>query len=229
VAGTLGAVLFDVDFTLVRPGPELGPEGYRRLGERFGLELDPSRYDDARFAAQADLKRHPELEHDDELWIAFTVDIIRGMGGAGPAVQACAVEMVALWEHSHNFVLFEDTVPALGELRRHRLRIGLVSNTGRNLAAFVEHHGLDVDVAVGSRAHGKTKPDPSIFEAALVALDVEASAAAMVGDSIEDDIEGALALGMRALLLDRAGRFPDFEPRLNDLFGLPAALGLVRA
>jgi hypothetical protein len=42
------AVLFDVDFTIARPGPELGPEGYRRLGARFGLELDPSRYADAR-------------------------------------------------------------------------------------------------------------------------------------------------------------------------------------
>ena len=42
------AVLFDVDFTIARPGPELGPEGYQRLGERFGLELDPSRYATAR-------------------------------------------------------------------------------------------------------------------------------------------------------------------------------------
>ena len=49
---TLRAVLFDVDFTLARPGPELGPEGYRRMGERFGLTLDPARYDDARAEAR---------------------------------------------------------------------------------------------------------------------------------------------------------------------------------
>jgi putative hydrolase of the HAD superfamily len=224
----LTAVLFDVDFTLVRPGPELGPEGYRRLGERFGLALDPGRYDDARYAAQADLKRHPELEHDDELWIAFTEDIVRGMGGVGDGVRACAVEMVTLWEHSHNFELFEDTLPVLEELRSYGLRIGLVSNTGRDLVHFVAHHRLDVDVAIGSRGHGKTKPDPTIFEAALRVLEVEPQSAAMVGDSIEDDVEGALALGMRALLIDRAGRFPNFEPRLIDLYGLPAALGLVR-
>ena len=51
----------------------------------------------------------------------------------------------------------------------------------------------------------------------------------MVGDSVEDDIEGALALGMRAFLLDRDGRFPDFEPRIDDLRALPAALGLSSA
>src|SRR5207237_3542042 len=84
----LEAVLFDVDFTLVRPGPELGPEGYRRLGERHGLALEPGRYDAARALAIETLKRHPELRHDDEIWIAFTEVIVRGVGGdaggAGP-------------------------------------------------------------------------------------------------------------------------------------------------
>jgi len=47
----------------------------------------------------------------------------------------------------------------------------------------------------------------------------------MVGDSVEDDIEGALALGMRAILLDREGLYPDVEPRIADLAALPAALG----
>jgi FMN phosphatase YigB (HAD superfamily) len=48
----------------------------------------------------------------------------------------------------------------------------------------------------------------------------------MVGDTIEDDVDGALAVGMRALLLDREGRYPDVEGRLDDLRGLAAALGL---
>jgi len=45
------AVLFDVDFTLARPGPELMPEGYVRCGELHGLSLDVTRYEDARTAA----------------------------------------------------------------------------------------------------------------------------------------------------------------------------------
>jgi putative hydrolase of the HAD superfamily len=90
----------------------------------------------------------------------------------------------------------------------------------------VAHHALDVDVALGSGAHGKTKPHPAIFEAALDQLGVTAEEAAMVGDSPEDDIEGALALGMRAFLVDREGRFPEVEGRLLDLRALPAALGL---
>jgi len=224
----LRAVLFDVDFTLVRPGPELGPEGYRRLGERHGLTLEPASYEAARAAAVGSLTRHPELRHDDELWIAFTEAIVRGMGGDAAGARACAEEMTAAWELHHNFELFEDVFPVLEELRGHGLRTGLVSNTGRDLEAFVVHHGLDVDVAIGSRAHGTTKPDPTIFRAALARLEVEPADAAMVGDSLEDDIEGAAALGLRAILLDRDGFHPEFVPRLEDLYGLPAALGLSR-
>jgi HAD superfamily hydrolase (TIGR01549 family) len=223
---SLKAVLFDVDFTLVKPGPDLGPEGYQLLGRRFGLELDPARYGEARAAAVETVERHPELDHDEEVWVLFTEQIIRGMGGDSDRAYECAVEMTRAWEHAHNFELFEDTLPVLAELREHGLKIGLVSNTGRDLAAFVAHHALDVDAAVGSAAHGKTKPHPSIFEAALEQLGVAAEDAAMVGDSPEDDVEGARALGMRAFLVDREDRYPEIADRLPDLRALPAALGL---
>ena len=223
------AVLFDVDFTLAKPGPDLGPEGYRVLGARFGLELDPARYDEARIAAIETLERHPELEHDEEVWVAFTERIVRGMGGDADAARECAVEMTHAWAQAENFELYEDVLPVLAELRRLGLGIGLVSNTGRDLDAFVAHHGLDVDVAISSGAHGKTKPHESIFRAALEGLGVEPHNAAMVGDSLDDDVEGAGALGMRGLLVDREGRHPEWEGRLTDLRELPAALGLSTA
>jgi putative hydrolase of the HAD superfamily len=222
----LRAVLFDVDFTLVKPGPDLGPEGYRLLGRRFGLELDPARYAEARAAAIETVERHPELDHDEEVWVLFTERIIRGMGGDSDRAYECAVEMTRGWEQAANFELFEDTLPVLAELRAHGLKIGLVSNTGRDLAAFVAHHALDVDAALGSAKHGKTKPHPAIFLSALEELGVRAEEAAMVGDSPEDDIAGARALGMRAFLVDREGRFPEAVGRLPDLLALPAALGL---
>jgi HAD superfamily hydrolase (TIGR01662 family) len=225
---TFRAVLFDVDFTLVRPGPELGPEGYRRVGERFGLTLDPARYEDARLRAIEELQRHPELEHDDEIWVAFTERIVRHMGGDAEGAYECALELTRAWEQHHNFELYEDSLPAIAELRRHGLRIALVSNTGRDLDAFVRHHRLDVDAAVGSRAHGRTKPHESIFRAALERLGVAPEEAAMVGDSIQDDLEGARALGITAFLVDREGRHPDRDDTLPSLLALPAALGLPR-
>ena len=222
----LRAVLFDVDFTLVKPGPLLGPDGYRAAGERCGLALEPARYAEARAAAIEDLEHHPELDHDEEVWVRFTEDIVRGMGGDGPGVHDVAVEITRGWEQSDNFELYEDALPVLEEVRRHGLKVALVSNTSRDLDAFIRHFRLDVDAWLSSGTHGKVKPSPTIFRAALELLEVEPKEAAMVGDSPLDDVEGAKALGMRAFLLDREGRFPERDDTLPDLRALPRALGL---
>jgi HAD superfamily hydrolase (TIGR01549 family) len=224
----LRAVLFDVDFTLCRPGPELSAERYARVAARHGATLDAGSYDDAREAAALNLKRHPELLHDDTIWHRFTEEIFLGMGGPREIASECATEIEQGWEVSENFELFEDALPVLEELRAAELRLGLVSNGIRDLHEFVAHHRLDVDAIIGSRAHGYVKPHPTIFQAALQQLGAEPAAAVMVGDSLEEDVEGARALGMRAILIDRTDRHPEVEERLTDLYGLPAALGLRR-
>jgi putative hydrolase of the HAD superfamily len=220
--------LFDVDFTLFRPGPELGPEGYRRVGERHGLTLDPDRYVEARVGSIEKLNRERDLVHDEQVWIAFTEEIVLGMGGDPSGARACAIDMVREWERHENFTLYEDALPVLADLRARGIRIGLVTNGQRDLEEFVRHHRLEVDAMVGSRAHGRIKPHPSIFVAALRQLEVAPDDAAMVGDSYEDDIEGARALGMRAIFLDREGLRPAEPDRIDTLLALPAALGLAR-
>ena len=225
---SLLAVLFDVDFTLARPGPELGPEGYVRAGERHGMTLDPARYEEGREAALAALERHPELEHDDAIWFTFTERIVLAMGGRQPASYDCAVEITRGWEKHDNFELYEEVAPVLDELRAAGLKIGLVSNSARDVHAFARHHGLEIDAGISSFHHGRTKPHASIFRAVLDLLDVAPAEAAMVGDTIDADVDGAVALGMRAVLVDRLGRHPEFAPRIDDLYALPAALGLHR-
>jgi putative hydrolase of the HAD superfamily len=222
----LRAVLLDVDFTLFRPGPELGPAGYERAGARHGLTLDGARYDAARLAALEGLQRHPELVHDEELWITFTEAIVRGMGGDADGSRSCALDLVREWERHENFFLYEDALPALKALRSYGLLIGLVSNGQRDLEEFARHHSLDVDVCVGSLRHGHVKPHRSIFEAALRAVGAAPDEAAMVGNSFADDIAGARALGMRAILLDRDGLHEGEPDRIDTLLALPAALGL---
>jgi putative hydrolase of the HAD superfamily len=91
---------------------------------------------------------------------------------------------------------------------------------------FARHHALDVDVGISSFHHGRTKPHASIFRAVLDLLAVEPAEAVMVGDTIADDIEGARALGMEAILVDRQEIHPDFEPRIETLGELALKLGL---
>jgi HAD superfamily hydrolase (TIGR01662 family) len=217
VAVVIRAVLFDVDFTLARPGPELMPEGYVSCAARHGLTLDAARYEAARDAAFVDLQHHPELDHDEEIWVAFTERIVVGMGGVQPASRDVAVELTARWQQHANFELYDDTLPTLRALRDRGIKIGLVSNSARDVREFAVHHALDIDAGISSFQHGKTKPHASIFRAVLDLLEVEPREALMVGDSVDADIDGARALGMRAVLLDRLGLCPDFEPRIESL------------
>jgi HAD superfamily hydrolase (TIGR01549 family) len=221
----LRAVVFDVDFTLARPGPDLGPAGYRALGLRYGLSLDPARYDAARAAAVAEVRQHPELDHDDETWVLFTERIIQGMGGVGET-HAAAIEMERRWTQSAHFELYDDALPVLELLSRRGLKIGLLSNSSRDLGEFVVHHGLAADALLTSASHGKTKPHRAIFRAILDLLEVGAAEALMVGDTLSEDVEGARAAGMRAVLLDREGRHPGVADRLEDLRGLPALIAV---
>jgi HAD superfamily hydrolase (TIGR01662 family) len=211
------AVLFDVDFTLARPGPELMPEGYVTCGATHGLTLEPSRYEAAREAAFVDLQRHPDMDHDEEIWVAFTERIVLGMGGTPPASRHVAVELTARWAQHTNFELYDDVLPTLRELRERGIKIGVVSNSSRDVREFAKHHVLDIDAGISSFHHGKTKPHASIFRAVLELLEVEPHEALMVGDTIDADIEGPLAIGMQAVLLDRYGLHPEFAPRIESL------------
>jgi putative hydrolase of the HAD superfamily len=94
--------------------------------------------------------------------------------------------------------------------------------------AFARHHALDIDAGISSFHHGKTKPHASIFRAVLDLLEVPPEQAAMVGDTIDADIDGALAIGMRAVLVDRLDQHPDVADRIPDLRALPGVLGVNR-
>jgi putative hydrolase of the HAD superfamily len=130
--------------------------------------------------------------------------------------------MEGAWAHAHHFELYEDALPTLAALRDRGLKLGLLSNSARDLEEFVGHHGLMVDAVLTSRVHGKTKPHETIFRRMLELLDVLPGDALMVGDTIEDDVEGATAVGMRAVLVDREGRYgvPDSIADLRALLSL---------
>lgn len=92
-----------------------------------------------------------------------------------------------------------------GLLARHRdrFRYALVSNFTSNLPFILEELGaIQVfDAVLCSAIEGTKKPERVIFQRALAALEVEAGQAAMIGDSLGNDIVPAKQLGMRAVWL----------------------------
>jgi putative hydrolase of the HAD superfamily len=90
------------------------------------------------------------------------------------------------------------------------------------LASFQSHFDLQglISAAVSSSEHGFMKPHPSVFSAALQLVSVPAGEAVMVGDSVRQDIEGAIRAGMRAVLLHRGGSAPAGVDGLREM-GVP--------
>jgi putative hydrolase of the HAD superfamily len=218
------AVFFDVDFTLIYPGPTFRGEGYREFCARHGMIADPSRFAHAVASAAPLLDGPEDAAYDPELYVAYTRHIIEQMGATGPSIDACAREIYAEWAACQHFELYDDVPAVLGELSRRGLRVGIISNSHRCLASFQSHFELQglITASVSSSEHGLMKPHPSIFLAALQLVGADPSEAVMVGDSVRQDIEGGLKAGMRAVLLQRSGDAPD---RAREL-GVPVIASL---
>src|SRR5579864_3284879 len=170
--------------------------------------------------------------YDADIFVAYTRHIVEQMGGRGPRLDDCAREIYAEWAACQHFELYDEVPQVLREIAAAGVRIGLISNTHRCLASFQTHFDLQglISATVSSSGHGFMKPHPSIFSAALQLVDDKPSDAMMVGDSLRQDVEGALRAGMQAVLLHRGDRptpeavGPLGVPVIRSLVDLPALL-----
>jgi len=226
--GRTRAVFFDVDFTLIRPGPAFEGSGYRDFCARHGVHVDPALFATAVAAASPLLDSAGDI-YSAQVFIDYTRRIIEGMGGTGAHVDRAARDVFDAWSSCHHFNLYDDVADVLRELHGRGLTIGLISNTQRCLASFQSHFALDglFSVAVSSAEHGYMKPHPSIFQSALQRANTSVEESVMVGDSLNHDVLGARQIGMRAVLVCRAGvpaPCPADVPVITTLRQLPGLL-----
>jgi len=227
------AVFFDVDFTLIHPGPTFLGQGYQTFCARHGIDVDAAKFAEAVAGAAPLLDGPEDTRYTDEIFIVYTRRIIEGMGGTGSTLDACAQEIYREWAACHHFELYDDVPDVLRELASAGVRIGLISNSHRCLASFQSHFELQglITATVSSSEHGFMKPHPSIFSAALQLVNVSPAEAVMVGDSLRHDVEGAMRAGMRGVLLHR-GDAPATRARelgvpvIRSLRDLPRLLAL---
>lgn len=222
------AVFFDVDFTLIHPGPAFQGHGYREFCAAHGVDVDATAFDGAVAAASSLLDASPGV-YDPEIFVRYTSRIIEGMGGRGDGVEKAAREIYDQWAACHHFEMYAEVPDVLRAIRGRGVSVGLISNTQRCLSTFADHFELRglFDVTLSSSQHGYMKPHPSIFEAALSAVGSRPEEAVMVGDSLAHDIAGAMAIGMRGVLVARAGRpaaAPADLPVIQSLRELPELL-----
>jgi len=204
------AVFFDVDFTLIHPGPRFQASGYVETCVRHGLTVDPAKFESAVVGAAEVLDSTDQL-FNPQVYIDYTARIIQLMGGDAARSLEPAREIYDDWAVNHHFTLYDDVDPTLRALKARGLQLGLITNGHRSLTAFQSHFDLDglIDVTLSSRQHGYMKPHASIFRAALELAQAKPEESVMVGDSYTHDVLGAESVGMRGVLIARGGDAPE--------------------
>jgi putative hydrolase of the HAD superfamily len=154
-------------------------------------------------------------------WLYFNLIFQHAGVPLGPEVEAALEELHAyhrttnLWE-----LVPPGVVPALAALRQRGLKLTIVSNANGKLRVLFERLALAgcVDCLLDSHDEGVEKPDPRFFEIALARSGARRESTIHVGDLYHVDVEGARAAGLRGVLLDEAGLYPDVDcPRVRSL------------
>ena len=231
---TVKAVFFDLYNTIAGFDPPR-EELQARAAADFGIALTHEGIGrgyhaaDAFFASTTSARPIREMSQDEqERFFSRYQQLV--LGGAGHDVDLdTAGEM---WRRvrsqQYGMKLFDDVIPAFDDLRGGGRTVGVISNYARGGAAIADDLGFagHVDFVVTSLEAGAQKPDPAIFEMALDRASVDAAEAVHVGDQLESDIRGALAAGIRPVLIDRYAGHVGYvdHPRIERLDELPAVL-----
>ncbi len=228
------AVFFDMYGTLAGFKPPRF-EVQSEACAKFGVEVTPEGVIKGYAAADAymtDENAHNPLrlrteEERDDFFARYERLVLRGSG-----VEVSLDIARDIWRRllkiPHSLAAFDDVAPALSLLKARQLTLGLISNIDRDGGELLADLGLEdyIDFTVTSAEVGAEKPDPAVFKAALSKAGAGPSDAVHVGDQPSSDIEGALAVGISPVLLDRDGIHPVYDrcPRVETLAEIPDLL-----
>jgi putative hydrolase of the HAD superfamily len=229
MGGVVSAVIFDFYGTLARFA-DTSVSNYETVFAAHGYQperaiLDDyfSRYDGVEHGA------HSVNEEAYEAWVRLRLrDLTSACGVPDPHVDHLIDALRASDQGA--MVPYAESAPTLESLRASGLAIGVCSNWGWELNAFLDQVGLLglVDVGVTSARAGARKPHPDIYAASLSALEVDPAQVVFVGDSWEPDVRGPRRMGMTAVHVwreeERQGMdAPALQPgdhRVGDLRGV---------
>jgi putative hydrolase of the HAD superfamily len=219
-----GAVLIDALGTLV----ELQPPA-PRLRALLAAEGFPVAEERARAAFRAEIAYYLEHHLDgrtreglEELRDRCAATMLEALALPGLDHALARRAMLAALE----FTPYPDAAPALRALRAGGHRIAILSNWDCSLEDWLAPSGLleFVEGVITSAVAGAAKPDPAIFSRALALLGAEAEGSVHVGDSLDKDVEGARAAGIRAILVARDRDAPAGVEAIGSLADLPSLL-----
>ena len=221
------AVFFDAGYTLLCMDP---PQEtlFLRICSEMAISVDSSRLPHAVKNANAMLAPQAPAhapapyspERVDRFWIEYHRTILAGCALREAAADS-AESFYRRFTAALGWRIYDDVTPLLDELHARGIALGIISNWTGDLEDVLQRIGLHArfDVILDSARFGHEKPHPQIFAEALRRAGVSPASAMHVGDSVEHDVDGALAAGLRPVLIDRLGRYRAYDraPRVSDL------------
>jgi putative hydrolase of the HAD superfamily len=152
---------------------------------------------------------HPELNTREAWWDRVGQLLASAYEGVGISTDRARVLGRLAAEHyvdTKHWRLYADALPALSALQRDGWRHIIVSNHVPELDSIVDDLGLGdlIEHTINSAVTGFEKPHPEAFALARRAAG-DPSVLRMIGDNPRADVEGAEAVGIRGILIDRTG------------------------
>jgi putative hydrolase of the HAD superfamily len=216
------AVLFDAAETLFSTRGSVG-EIYAGVARQFGSQAEPD-------IIQAAFLRHfhgagPLSVQDQKRWWKDVVYRVFSDVGMFDNFDEFFERLYDNFRDSQGWMLFPETYDVLKQLKGLGLKLGIISNFDSRIYSVLDTLGIRhfFDVVTISSETGYSKPDPEIFLAAARALGVPLASILVVGDSPQDDVEGARRAGLSAVLLDRRNRYAN-NPQMRRI---PSLMDLV--
>ena len=208
------AVLFDAGNTLLeinygviadalrRHGVDVAPDRLRLAEQRARLQLDEDLCSGISTKTTETFRRYLGYMFDNAAipWDERAERVWRALRGYNPPV--------GVWNCPA-----PQAPGVLARLRSDGLGIGCISNSNGSVARALEQAGLaaHLDFILDSGIVGIEKPDPRIFRLALDAAGLGPEEAVYVGDLYSIDVVGARRAGLRAILLDPLGLWPQSD------------------
>jgi putative hydrolase of the HAD superfamily len=187
-------------------------EIWTKTAAEHGVEL--RRRDLARAIASADqacnAKVYEFRGRIEEFWDMYDSHVLAVLNLADRRGKLRTAISLAFLDAKRWLRLFPETQSVLSQLRRDGYELGIISNSTDEMVERLEILGIIryFDTVTYSQEAGAEKPDPAPFRLALRRVGRKPEKCAHVGDSYEEDVAGARAIGMRPILLDRSGKYP---------------------
>jgi putative hydrolase of the HAD superfamily len=182
-----------------------------------GIAVDPRAFDAADHLAkfQFDVGGYIQASTDGDRWHRY-FELLFAEAGIRPDSRIdAAIEEMRAYHDAHNLweTVPDEVRPSLVRLRKLGLCLAVVSNANGTVADAFERADLSeyVDMIIDSHYEGVEKPDPRLFQIALERAGGQAGTTIHIGDLFHVDVVGARAAGIRAVLLDPAGLYKEYD------------------